>query len=270
MTQLNIGFESVQSVEISKDIQMIVKENLFTNKKLVNEELASNIYNILWSDEGFQRCYKKRSNFSLSDSAEYFITNSERIFSADYVPTQQDILRVRTKTVGLIEAEFYLNSCLWRFIDVGGHREERRNWVHSFPNATALIFIVALNEYDLYLEEDKSINRMHESLNLFRQICYTEYLDNVPIIIFFNKADLLKEKIAEVDLSVAFPEYKGGKDFNKALDFIMKKFNSVNSKKHNTICSFVTTATETATIKLVFESVKSLILRRELEKHNFL
>jgi guanine nucleotide-binding protein G(i) subunit alpha len=32
--------------------------------------------------------------------------------------------------------------------DVGGQRNERKKWIHCFDNINALIFMVALSEYD--------------------------------------------------------------------------------------------------------------------------
>ena len=33
-------------------------------------------------------------------------------------------------------------------IDVGGQRTERRKWVHCFDQVTAVLFCVAMSEYD--------------------------------------------------------------------------------------------------------------------------
>jgi guanine nucleotide-binding protein subunit alpha len=51
--------------------------------------------------------------------------------------------------------------------DVGGQRSERKNWIHCFEGVTAIIFCVALSEYDQVLPEEKQQNRMIESLNIF-------------------------------------------------------------------------------------------------------
>jgi hypothetical protein len=47
-----------------------------------------------------------------------------------------------------------------RVVDVGGQRNERRKWLHCFQDVKAIIFCVALSEYDLVLEEDNNVNRM--------------------------------------------------------------------------------------------------------------
>jgi len=39
-------------------------------------------------------------------------------------------------------------------------RSERKKWIHCFENVTALVFLVALSEYDQMLYEDESVNRM--------------------------------------------------------------------------------------------------------------
>jgi hypothetical protein len=41
-----------------------------------------------------------------------------------------------------------------RMLDVGGQRSERKKWIHCFEGVTAIIFCVALSEYDLVLAED--------------------------------------------------------------------------------------------------------------------
>lgn len=46
--------------------------------------------------------------------------------------------------------------------DVGGQRSERKKWIHCFEGVTAIIFIVAMSEYDLTLAEDQEMVRNAE------------------------------------------------------------------------------------------------------------
>ena len=50
-------------------------------------------------------------------------------------------------------------------------------------------------------------------------------------IIFFNKDDIFRKKIKDVDLGVCFPDYKDGKNYEKALAFITKKYESQKGKE---------------------------------------
>jgi hypothetical protein len=45
-------------------------------------------------------------------------------------------------------------SIFYRMFDVGGQRSERKKWIHCFEGVTAIIFCVALSEYDMVLAED--------------------------------------------------------------------------------------------------------------------
>jgi guanine nucleotide-binding protein G(i) subunit alpha len=45
---------------------------------------------------------------------------------------------------------------LFRLFDVGGQRSERKKWIHCFEDVTAIIFCVAMSEYDQVLHEDET------------------------------------------------------------------------------------------------------------------
>ena len=60
----------------------------------------------LWSDRGVQHCFARSREYQLNDSAAYYLNSLDRIASPHYVPTQQDVLRTRVKTTGIIETHF--------------------------------------------------------------------------------------------------------------------------------------------------------------------
>lgn len=47
--------------------------------------------------------------------------------------------------------------CVSRMVDVGGQRSERKKWIHCFEDVTAILFFVALSEYDMFLREDAAV-----------------------------------------------------------------------------------------------------------------
>ncbi len=44
-----------------------------------------------------------------------YLSDVDRIAATDYLPTQQDILRVRVPTTGIIEYPFDLDSIIFRY-----------------------------------------------------------------------------------------------------------------------------------------------------------
>lgn len=55
---------------------------------------------LFWNDVGVQICSKRRNEFNLMDSSVYYMARLEEILTDGYVPTVQDILRVRIPTNG--------------------------------------------------------------------------------------------------------------------------------------------------------------------------
>lgn len=220
----------------------------------------------LWSDPAVKSAFFRSSEFQLNDSAGYYFDAVDRLIQPDYVPTEQDVLRSRTKTTGIIETEFDVDGVHFRMVDVGGQRSERKKWMYCFQDVTAVIFCVAMSEYDLKLYEDDTTNRMHESLKLFKEICNTKWFVNTSMILFLNKRDLFAEKVQKVDLSVCFPEYTGGKNYDNASQYIKKMFLAQNDNPKKTIYSHYTCATDTDNILVVFNAVKDIILNQTLKE----
>jgi GTPase SAR1 family protein len=219
----------------------------------------------LWNDPAIQQAFSRSNEFQLSDSASYYFANIDRIGAEGYIPNEQDILRSRAKTTGIIEIEFDVEEVHFRMVDVGGQRSERKKWIHCFQDVTAVIFCVALSEYDLKLYEDDTTNRMHESLRLFREICNSEWFRDTAMILFLNKKDLFQEKITRVNLTVCFPDYKGDKKYDSAIPFIQNQFLNQNQNQKKPIYPHVTCATDTENITVVFNAVKDIVLRKALD-----
>ncbi|KAG8510066.1 Guanine nucleotide-binding protein G(o) subunit alpha [Galemys pyrenaicus] len=110
----------------------------------------------LWGDSGIQECFNRSREYQLNDSAKYYLDSLDRIGAADYQPTEQDILRTRVKTTGIVETHFTFKNLHFRLFDVGGQRSERKKWIHCFEDVTAIIFCVALSGYDQVLHEDET------------------------------------------------------------------------------------------------------------------
>uniref|UniRef100_G3PC39 Guanine nucleotide binding protein (G protein), alpha 15 (Gq class), tandem duplicate 3 n=1 Tax=Gasterosteus aculeatus TaxID=69293 RepID=G3PC39_GASAC len=64
----------------------------------------------LWADSGIRACYSRRCEYQLLDSTEYYMSNLDRISAPDYIPTEQDVLRVRFPTTGIHDYSFTINK----------------------------------------------------------------------------------------------------------------------------------------------------------------
>lgn len=219
----------------------------------------------LWSDSGVQSSFKRAREYQLNDSAPYYLNELDRLGDANYVPTQQDVLRTRVKTTGIVETHFTFKSLHFKMVDVGGQRSERKKWIHCFEGVTAIIFCVALSAYDLVLAEDEEVNRMHESMKLFDSICNNKWFEQTSIILFLNKKDLFEGKIVKSPLTICFPEYQGPSTFQEGATYIQYQFENLNKKKETKeIYTHFTCATDTSNIQFVFDAVTDVIIKNNL------
>ncbi|XP_034002967.1 guanine nucleotide-binding protein subunit alpha-11-like [Trematomus bernacchii] len=227
----------------------------------------------LWADSGVRVCYSRRCEYQLLDSTEYYMNNLDRISAPDYIPTEQDVLRVRFPTTGIHDYSFTIKTITLRIVDVGGQKSERRKWIHCFENVTSLIFLASLSEYDQVLEERETINRMHESLALFYTTIHSPWFFNTSIILFLNKTDILADKIMTSDLQKYFPSFPGRRhDPDDAKNYIRKLYeqqaiNRDNRDQWKTLYPHFTCATDTNNIRRVFSDIKDTVLLKSLRDY---
>eukprot|EP01132_Coremiostelium_polycephalum_P006641 gene6641-8217_t len=253
--ELKIGIS-----ETNKEVASRISNELGEHfNGVLTPELAHDI-KTLWADPGIQTTFTRSSEFQLNDSAAYYFDAIERISKPDYIPSEADVLRSRTKTTGIIETEFEVQGTHFRMVDVGGQRSERKKWMHCFQEVTAVIFCVALSEYDLKLYEDDTTNRMQESLKLFKEICNTKWFSDTAMILFLNKRDLFAEKITKSPLTVCFKDYNGPSTYESCSEYIKQQFINQNENPKKLIYPHLTCATDTNNILVVFNAVKDIVL----------
>jgi len=264
MDMLNISYGDSANIEKADLVRSIDYETVTAFESPYVEAIRD-----LWADAGIQECYDRRREYQLTDSAKYYLDQLERIVDSSFLPTEQDILRARVPTTGILEYPFDLDSIIFRMVDVGGQRSERRKWIHCFENVTSIIFLVALSEYDQILFESDNENRMEESKALFRTIITYPWFQHSSVILFLNKKDLLEEKIVYSHIVDYFPEYDGPqRDAIAAREFILRMFVDLNPDSDKIIYSHFTCATDTENIRFVFAAVKDTILQLNLREYN--
>mmetsp|Transcript_34357 Transcript_34357/g.58196 ORF Transcript_34357/g.58196 Transcript_34357/m.58196 type:complete len:359 (+) Transcript_34357:49-1125(+) len=248
--------------EIERD-----EENLFK----LSEDLAQKIAE-LWKCEAIQDTFKRRSEFQLDDSAEYFIEKAETLASSKYFPSEDDIIRNRVQTVGIIHTnvKFTVQDTEFEMIDVGGQQSERRKWGSAYSNISAVVFVCALSGYDSTILEDEKTNRLEESLELFATVVYNKELKDKPIILFLNKFDLFEQKIREertpITVCPLCKDYTGSPDSTKeSVRYIEKLFKGRVGKKRE-LFVHRTVAIDKRNVLKVFQSVKQSVLQEFLQE----
>lgn len=262
MATLNIEFEHPEN-ETYKAV-LLDQPNQIESSTFPHEVAVA--IKALWEDAGVKKCVERSSEFQLNDSAFYYFNSVERISSPSYIPTNQDVLLSRIKTTGITESTFRIGDIIYRMFDVGGQRSERKKWIHCFEEVTAILFLVAISEYDQVLAEDDTVNRMEESLTLFDSICNSCWFVKTPIILFLNKIDIFKEKLQRVPLKKYFSNYTGDGDYNSACEYICNRFVSLNHSNQKTIYVHFTCATDTNQMKFVMVAVNDIITQTNLRE----
>jgi len=261
-------FEMKESTKQSAYVVWNLTDNL------IDAQLAEHI-KILWRDPGIQRTWRRRSEFQFQDSSIYYFNDIDRIAEPGYIPSEQDIIRCRVFTTGIIEQRCTIKGTDFRILDVGGQRNERRKWYYCFENVDGLIFVCSLSGYDqTCFEED--INRMHLSIKLFQETVNSIWFRESAIILFLNKRDLFKEKIGveksenplKVPLSVCFPKcpVHDIDPYEQGIEYIKRQFRGqIRERNPEDLFIHVTCATDKNTMENIFGTVQKQIIKNALE-----
>lgn len=210
-----------------KHCEMIAKA--FEEKR----EFQSDIWESLravWADPAIQQTYSEavKDKFWIDDNTEFYFSKISEFAGANFLPKTEHLLRIRMRTTGIIEKSITHDNKKITFIDVGGQRNERKKWFRKngiFENSKGILYVIALNEYDIVTFEDDTANAMQEALQTFEQVCESPAFQNVPIVIFFNKTDLLAEKLEKgAPLSYCFEEYVGPNTRTEVIQYIKDQF----------------------------------------------
>lgn len=262
MDKLRIDFETDERLTDAKMVFDVVARA--DDQEPFTPELTGAMKR-LWQDGGITQCFRRAREYQLNDSAKYYLDALDRIGATGYEPTEQDLLRTRVKTTGIVEVQFDFKRLHFKLFDVGGQRSERKKWIHCFEDVTAIIYCVSLSAYDLTLQEDETTNRMEESLKLFESIVNNRWFVETSVILFLNKKDLFEEKITTSPLTICFPDYSGPNTYEDGCAYIRKQFEAKNLNDEKEIYVHLTCATDTHNITFVFNAVTDTIIANNLK-----
>ncbi|KAJ4468919.1 guanine nucleotide binding protein, alpha subunit [Lentinula aciculospora] len=213
----------------------------------------------LWADRGVKELLHRR-RIRLEEFPGFFLNDLERVTSLKYIPTDDDVLKARLKTVGVSEYRFQMEVSTgretgtdWRIVDVGGSRSQPSKL--SFWRQSAV--------FDQVLTEDRTVNRLEDSVLLWKTVCTNKLLAKVDLVLFLNKCDILESKLKA---GVRLAKYvKSFGDRTNNLETVSKsKFSAIhreyspNPRKFYAFCTSVTVSLR--------KSFRDMVIREHLKQ----
>jgi len=253
--------------------------NTIASATELTTENAKIIANV-WENKEFQQITSDRGDEAQLQGGitgvSYYFKNAERFAKRDYHPTTEDMLKARRKTSGIIETEFSAGSCLFTLVDVGGQRSERKKWLHCFGSVSCVIFLTAINEFDMVLEEDVKTNRLVESLKLWKALTSSQFFKKTPFVLFLNKSDLFADKLKKTPLSEVFSDFEQFtketvnsqlSDYEVGWKYILKQYQVHFAG--NAFHPHLTCALDSEQCLIVFQAIQDSLFREALDVAQF-
>ncbi|KIM43926.1 hypothetical protein M413DRAFT_17870 [Hebeloma cylindrosporum] len=228
----------------------------------------------LWDNPSVREILKRRRP-QLQDSPGFFMDDIARIATHDYVPSDQDIIKARIRTMGVEEYRFVVEkgqdaNVEYYITDVGGGRHQRASWAPFFDDVQAIMFLAPL-AFNQTLEEDSRVNRLEDSVQLWKDICSNKLLANANLILFFNKKDVLTATLASgVQVKKYVPTYGDlPNDVPSVTKYFKDKFRAYHRKfspQSRPFLCYETSAIHIRSMSVVLIGVRESLLRQHLRE----
>ncbi|KAI0318787.1 guanine nucleotide binding protein, alpha subunit [Amylostereum chailletii] len=142
-------------------------------------------------------------------------------------------------------------------------------WVPFFDDVDAIIFLAPISAFDQVLSEDSKVNRLEDSVLLWRAACSNKLLAHVDLVLFLNKCDILQRKLeAGVRLARYVKSYGDRpNEIASASKYFLSKFSAIQraySPVPRKFYGFCTSVTDSATTAGILASVRDIVLRQNL------
>ncbi|KNE71013.1 hypothetical protein AMAG_15273 [Allomyces macrogynus ATCC 38327] len=231
--------------------------------------------------------------FQLLDSADAFIQDAATILDPMYSPSNDHILLARQPTANITETKIVTEQGYKYLVyDVNGSRRARHTWVQFFDDVLCILYVAPISSYDQPLPPSDMLprtagfddtanlhrptgpmSRLLDSLLVFEQIMRHPLLKTTAAIVFLNKIDVLRAKLADPDAArVAdyFPDYHGPQEFDPVCHYVSNRFaGPVRGQTARKLYIHLTWATQTQQIQVVLNTVNKILIKLNLAKVRF-
>lgn len=264
---------------MEKEIEIITQaKNLRLLSSGLPPKVATAIKRIL-NISLFSEKAKSKTNYVVQDSW-YEIAQKVHSFPTwggqEWVPVDKDIILCRARTIGVNDSFFKVNKMIYRMIDVGGQKNERKKVFDSFKDdIDVVLYVQSLGEYNLSLFEASIESRFIDSLSLWKRVMTSTPFKESFIILFFNKMDIFKDKyfqsnIALPDLYSDFDTPPSAEEEeNDKCELAIKwykqlYFSFLSEEQKKRVVCHVTTATSKSIMQSVIAEVSDYIIKNIL------
>ncbi|KAL0569344.1 hypothetical protein V5O48_012616 [Marasmius crinis-equi] len=161
-----------------------------------------------------------------------------------YQPSDEDLLYLYTRTIGLFEKPLRINDREYNVWDCGDRRSERRKWIHMFENAGVIVFVVSLTESDSNTRSQRynmsvlTQNHMQKSLTVFDWLFNSEWFVETKIVgglINNSKFDTLEKRLQRSPLERYFQVYTDRTNVESACEYLKQQFLGLNQQSEKPI-----------------------------------
>lgn len=103
---------------------------------------------------------------------------------------------------------------------------------------------------------------------LWESIANSHWFKNSALILFMNKIDLFKQKIASSPITDSgFTDFQGdATSWQQTSKYFMDKFVALNRNPSRDVYGHFTNATDTDLLKVTMNSVQDMIIQKNLQK----
>ncbi|KAK7045075.1 guanine nucleotide-binding protein alpha-4 subunit [Favolaschia claudopus] len=242
----------------------------------------------LWEDPDVRELLKARG-VRIEDRPGFFLSDTARIATRTYTPSDNDVVRARLRTLGVQEWRICLehgnpeldNAHLfpgdsfgseWVIYDVGGSRSMRHAWLPYFDAVNAIIFPISC--FDERLAEDPSVNRLEDSMLLWRAVVSSKLLKQTTLIVFLNKCDLLKRKLQNgIQVNKYLISFGAREnEVGTVVKYLKDKFRDIihlDASQQRPTYLYATSVTDTKATAATLNIVRDGIIREHLKHAEF-
>ena len=110
---------------------------------------------------------------------------------------------------------------------------------------------------------------MQEALMLWESIANSHWFRNSALILFLNKIDLFRKKVAYSRITkFGFSDFNGDTtSWQQTSTYFMNKFMDLNRVPSREVYAHFTNATDTSLLKVTMLSVQDMIIKRNLQQY---